>query len=77
MSASSLDHGAHVVDAQPVLRNRPAQQALVGAIPVAQRALEIGQILLRGARPLRLVLDQHIDDAVGRLDVDRADLLRV
>ena len=72
-----IDHAADIVDAQPVLRDRAAQQALVGGLPLRHRALEIGQVFLRGARRLLLVLDQDVDDAVRRLERHRADLGRM
>ncbi len=68
---------ADVVDPQPVFRDRPAQQALVARLPLRHRSLEIGEILLRDAGRLFLVLDQDVDDAVRRLDRDRADLGRM
>ena len=72
-----IDHGADVVDAQAVFRDRAAQQALVRRLPVRHRALEIGEIFLRDRRRLLLVLDEDIDDAVRRLERDRADLGRM
>ena len=70
-----LDHLAHVVDAQPVLRDDVAQAALVGALPRRQRALEVRQVLLGRGDGLGLVLDGDVDDAVRHLHVHRADLL--
>ena len=70
-----VDHGAHVIDAQAVLRDRRGAEPLVGAAPFADRALEVGQVLLGDAHRLRLVLDQHVDDAVRHLHARRPDFL--
>ena len=70
-----LDDRAHVVDAQAVLRDDVAQPTLVGAVPVRERALEVREVLLRDAHRLGLVGDGDVDDAVGRLHGDRADLV--
>ncbi len=72
-----IDHGADVVDAQAVLRDRPPQQPLVRRLPVRHRALEVRQIFLRRSRRFRLVLDQNVDDAVRRLERHRADFGRM
>ena len=70
-----LDDGAHVIDPQPILRDGVAQQALIAAAPVLDRALEIGQVPARHLGGLLLVIDQHIDHAIGLLHADRADLI--
>ena len=59
-----IDDLADVIHAQAVLRDRAAQQPLVRRSN-PHRALEIGQVFLRGRRRLLLVLDQDVDDAVG------------
>ena len=38
--AERVEHRAHVIRAQAVLRDRAAQQPLVGGLPFRQRALE-------------------------------------
>ena len=70
-----LDHRPHVIDPQAVLRDRPAQFALVALDPGRRRTLEIGQGLLGQSRGVGLVLGQYVDHAVGGLDVHRPDLL--
>ena len=50
-----LDHLAHVVDAQPVLRDDAPHQALVRRLPVARPALEVREVLLRHGDGLGLV----------------------
>ena len=72
-----IDHGADVVDAQAVFRDRPPQQALVRRLPVGDRALKVRQIFLRRGRRFRLVLDQDVDDAVRRLERHRPDFGRM
>ena len=74
-SARSIDHRAHVIDAQAVFRNDAAQQPLVGAGPVLQRPLEIGKIFLGDGDGFRLVLHHHVDHAVGRLHADGTDFV--
>ena len=75
--AQRLDHIADVIDAQPVLRDRAPEQALIGAIPVRQRALEIGEIFLGHRHRFGFVLHHHVDHAVGRLHRHGPDILRV
>ena len=72
-----IDHGADVIDAQAVFRDRPPQQPLVRRLPVGHRALKIGQIFLRGGGCLRFVLDEDVDDAVRRLERHRPDFGRM
>ncbi len=70
------DHGAHVVHAQPVLGDQMAQRALVGAAPFGDRALEVAEQPARRRDRLRLVVDQHVDHAVGYLHRHRAHVVR-
>ena len=70
-----IDDAADVISAQPVFRHRLPQQALIGAGPLVDPALEIGEILLRGGDAFGFVIDQNIDDAIGRLHRHRADVL--
>ncbi len=73
--AKGVDDIAHVVDAQAILRDGAAQQALVGGAPFGQRTLEIGQIFLGDRNRLGLVLDGDIDRSVGHLHAHRAYFL--
>ena len=63
-----LDHLAHLEGAQAVLRDHVAQQALVGALPLVDGALEVGEVLLRGGDRLVVVLDEDVHRA-GRPQV--------
>ena len=69
------DHLADVIHAQAVFRDQLAQLALVAALPVGQRALEIAQVLLGHLHGGGLVGHLHVDHAVGALHADWADLL--
>ena len=61
-----LDQLADVVDPQAVLRDRAAQQALVGARPVGQRALEVGRgTAWRPRTASASSSTSDVDDAVG------------
>ena len=66
---------AHVVEAQPVLRHDMPQRRWSCASQAAIRALEVGQVFLRGVDRGELVLHQDIDDAVRHLDRHRPDFL--
>ena len=70
-----LDDGADLVDAQPVLRDRVAQRALVVLGPRRQISLEVGQVAPGDRDCLALVLDRDVHDPVGHLDRHRPDLL--
>ncbi len=61
---------------KPVFRDRPTQQALIGCRPVLHWPLEIGDVFLGDLAGLCLILHADIDDAIGGLNVDRADILR-
>ena len=73
--AQRRNHVAHVVDPQPVLGDRAAQQPLVGRLPLGQGSLEKRKILLGDRDRLGLVLDGDIDLAVGDLHAHRAHFL--
>ena len=70
----SVDDGAHVVDAQPVLGDHVPQRALVGTRPRRHRPLEVRQVLLRDGDRLGFVLDGDVDDAVRHLHGHRPDV---
>jgi hypothetical protein len=70
----AVDGGAHVVDAETVLRDHVAQERLVGRAPIALRALEVGEVLLGGGDGFDLVGHRDVDDAVGHLHRHGADL---
>ena len=53
-----------------------AQKALIGTRPVADPALKIAEISSSGDDTFRFVLDENVDHTVGRLDLNRADVLR-
>ena len=76
VSASSSMSDTHVVDLHPVLGDRVAEQALIRALPLVDRAVEVREVLLGDADGLRLVGDAHVDHPAGGRHVDRADLLR-
>src|SRR6202022_1754624 len=69
-----LDDGADVVNAQPILGNDRAEQALVGTFPIPDRALEVGEILFGNLYRLGFIVGRDIDAAVANLHVHRADL---
>ena len=71
-----LDELADVVHPQTVLGHNPAQQPLVGALPVGNRALEVGQIFPGHPDGLGLIPDCDIDHSVSHLDIQRPDLFR-
>ena len=66
---------ADVVDPPPLVGDRGAEQALVGARPSLGGPLEVGQVLPGQADGIGLVLGHHVHHAVGDLDGERADLL--
>ena len=68
-----VDRPTHVVAAQPVGGHDLAQQRLVGARPIVDASLEVGQVALGDGDRLGLVGDDDVDDAVGALHVDRPD----
>src|SRR5262245_7336012 len=70
-----LDHPADVINAQPILGNELAQDALVGVLKALKRPLEVGKIFSRHAHRFGLVGDGDVDDAVRHLYAHRADLL--
>ena len=66
---------AHLVDALALLGDQLAQQRLVGArAPALGGPREVGEVALGQRRRPRVVGDAQVDDAVGVLHVDRADL---
>ena len=69
-----VDDVLHVVEAQAVLGDDVAQAALVGRLPVLDRALEVGQVLLGHFHGVLLVLGEQVDDAVRHLEGHRAHL---
>ena len=69
-----LDDLLHVVEAQAVLRHDVAQAALVVRLPIRDRALEVGEVLLGDLARFGLILRQDVDDAVGHLEGHRPDL---
>ena len=71
----ALDHLAHVVVAQAVLRHDEAQLALVGGFPFGHRPLEVGEVLLGDGHRFRLVGDRDVHHAVGPLHRHGADFL--
>ena len=71
-----VDDGAHVVDPQPVLGHDVAQRGAGRRTSQSSiAALEVRQVLLGHGDRLGLVGHGDVDDAVGDLHVDRADLL--
>src|SRR5690606_3181844 len=72
-----LHDGAHVVGPAPVLGDEVPQDRLVGARPagLGLGTGEVRQVPAGDRHRLGLVLDDDVDDAVGRLDLDRADVL--
>ncbi len=70
------DDVARVVDAETVLRDDVAKRPLIGGVPLLQRPLEVGEVLLRDGHGFGFVFDGDIDHAVGDLDVHRADVFR-
>ena len=72
-----VDRPAHVVTAQAVGGHDIAQQRLIGALPLVDTTLEVGQVALGDADRLGLVGDDDVDDAVGTLDLDRPDRRRL
>ena len=73
--AELVDDLAHVVGPQPVLGNHMTQLALVVAFPFVDGSLEVRQVPLGRLDRRGLVGDEHVDDAVGPLHIDRADFL--
>src|SRR5439155_892269 len=61
----------------PTMKPGVSQSETIGGLPIRHGALEIGQVFLRNARRLLLVLDEDVDDAIGRLERDRTDLGRM
>ena len=45
-----VDHLAHVIEPQPILRHHVPQPPLVGRLPFVDRALEVAEVLLRDLR---------------------------
>ena len=73
-----LDHAADVVDALALLRDQLAQQRPGRAArPGSLRAVEVGEVALGRGDRRAVVGDAQVDDAVGVLHVDRADLARL
>src|SRR5579872_7507558 len=70
-----LNDGAHIINAETILRNDVAQDALVGAFPLRQRPLEIRKILFGDFYCFGFVLDRDVDHSVGHLHIDGADFL--
>ena len=60
-----LNHLADVEGALAVFRDRVAEQPLVDAFPIGDRALEVGEILLGGGDRFVLVIDEDVDTAGG------------
>ena len=73
--SQQVDDLAHVVGAQPVLRNHVAQLALIGGAPFREPALEVGEVFLHCGHRFLFVLDEDVDDAVGHLLRHRPEFL--
>ena len=73
-----VQYGPHVVDLQPVLRDEVAQNPLIGdEVGVRlDRPLEVAQVAAGSCNGGSVVGHPNVDDAVGVLGVDRADVLR-
>ncbi len=71
-----IDDLAHVVKSQAVLGDDVAKAPLVRGFPPGDRALEVGEVLLRDDDRFRLVLDEDVDDPVGHLERHRPHLFR-
>ena len=52
-----------------------AEQSLIRAVPLGDRSLEVGEVLLRDAHRFGLVGDGDVDDAVRHLHRHRPDLV--
>ena len=72
-----LDDRADVVGAPVTLGNHCAQGGLVAGVAAGRRSLEVAEQPLGDGDRFRLVGDDDVDDAVGLLHRDRADLVGV
>jgi len=72
-----LDDRPHVVGAALAFGHGIAQRRLVGRLAGLRRPLEVGEEALGAARCPCLVGGDDVDDAVGGLHLDRADLVGV
>ena len=70
-----LDQPLRVVDPLAVLRDNLAQQLLIGAAPLRQRSLEIGEEAAGRVDRAGFVLGDVVDDPGRRQRLDRPDLL--
>ena len=70
-----VDDLPHVVKTQPVLRHGVAQWPLVMRLPIGDRALEVGEVLLGDFDCLLLVLHRDVHYPVWDLEGHRPDLL--
>ena len=71
-----LDDVPHVVQLGTVLGDDVAQLALVGRLPMVNRALEVRKVFLGGLDHRLVVLDQDVDHTVRYLEGHGADLFR-
>src|SRR5262249_24372827 len=71
-----FDYFADVVNAQTIFGDDLAQQALIGALPVANCALKIRDVPLCDLDCFGLVGRRNVDDSVRNLDIDRPYFLR-
>ena len=72
-----LDDRCHLVGAACPLGNCLAERLLVGGRPIGDAPLEVAEQALCSCYGRRLVGDDHVDDSVRRLHVDRTDLIGV
>ena len=72
-----IDRAVHVVRPQPVDGDDVADLLVRRRLPRQGAALEIRQVLLRRRDGRGFVGHHDVDDAVGALDLDRADLGRL
>ncbi len=75
VSARVVEQAADVVDPEPLLGDGRPQQALVGAGPLVDRPLEVGEVPPGQVDGVGFVLGHHVHHAVAHLDVERTDLL--
>ncbi len=72
-----IDHPAHVVHAQPILRYHLTQLALIGARPLLDRALKIGEVLLGDPHRFGFIGHDDVDHAVAALNGGGTDFIRM
>ena len=73
----AVDHCVHVVPPLAVLWDHVAQFALIGALPIVGRTLEVAEVLLGRCHCGGFIRYDDVDHAVGALHLDRADVVRV